>query len=59
MCDLRFNENDKIVEIYFNNKMIFAGSWNAPELFKLTFDNKEIKNIEIIEFDDIPFNLGI
>ena len=49
-CDIRLNEETKLVEIYFKDKLIFVGNWNAPELFKLTFENNnliDIKNIEI------------
>ena len=47
---LKLNEETKLVEIYFKDKLIFVGNWSAPELFKLTFENKnliDIKNIEI------------
>lgn len=43
----------------FNNKIIFDKKINAPEVFKLTFDNEELMNIESIEFEDIPYNQGI
>ena len=43
----------------FNNKIVFNKKINAPEVFKLTFNDKDILDIELIEFDDIPFNLGI
>ena len=31
---------------------------DAPEVFKLTFNDKEIVNIEYISFDKIPYNEG-
>ena len=43
----------------FNNKIFFNKKINAPEVFKLTFDNKELMSIELIEFEDIPYNQGI
>ena len=50
-CDIRLNEDSKLVEIYFNNNMIFDGNWDCPELFKLEFDDNNnlinIKNIKI------------
>lgn len=49
-CELKLNEESKLVEIYFNNKLVFDGNWNAPELFKLTFEDNnliDLKNIEI------------
>lgn len=46
-CDIRLNEETKLIEIYFNNKLVFDGNWNCPELFKLTFDENN-KLIEIV-----------
>ena len=43
----------------FNNRIIFDKKINAPEVFKLTFDNEELMSIESIEFEDIPYNQGI
>lgn len=37
----------------YNNKFLFDFmNWNAPELFKLTFDNKELINIEHIKGEE-------
>lgn len=46
-CDIKLNEETKLIEIYFNNKVVFDGNWNCPELFKLTFDENN-KLIEIV-----------
>lgn len=43
----------------FKNKIIFDKRINAPEVFKLTFNDNELLNIELIEFDDIPYNHGV
>ena len=43
----------------FKNKIVFDKKINAPEVFKLTFDNEELMSIESIEFEDIPYNQGI
>ena len=51
--------HDKKLKYEYNGQILFDKTMNAPEVFKLTFDNKELKNIELIEFDDIPFNHGI
>ena len=32
--------------ICFNNKIIFEGKFNTPEIFKLVFDDKELVSIE-------------
>ena len=50
---------DEKFKYEYNGKIIFEKSINAPEVFKLTFDGKEIKNIELIEFDDLPFCHGV
>lgn len=50
---------DEKLKYEYNGKIIFEKPLNAPEVFKLTFDGKEIKNIELIEFDDIPFCHGV
>lgn len=44
-CDIKFNEETKLVEIYFNNKLILNGHWGAPELFKLTFEDNNLIDI--------------
>ncbi len=51
--------NDKKLCIEFNNKIIFNKRINAPEVFKLTFDDKNLKNIELIEFEDLPYKQGV
>ena len=53
------NLTDEKFTFEFNNKIIFDKKINAPEVFKLTFDNEELMSIESIEFEDIPYNQGI
>ena len=43
----------------FNNKIVLDKKINAPEVFKLTFEEYKIKDIELIQFDDIPYNQGV
>ena len=50
---------DEKLKYEFNGKIIIDKKINAPELFKLCFDDKELKSIEIIEFEDIPYNPGV
>ena len=53
------NEKDNI-KLTFKDNVIFNKKMNAPEVFKLTFDeNKDIINIENIEFDDLPYKDGL
>lgn len=47
-CDIKLNENTKLIEFYFNDKLVFNGDWNCPELFKLTFDEDKLISIENI-----------
>ena len=57
-CKL-INLVDKRFTFKFKNKIVFDKRINAPEVFKLTFDNEELINIETIEFNDILYNQGI
>ena len=50
---------DNKLKYEFNNKIIFDKRINAPEVFKLIFDDNKLLNIELIEFDDIPYNHGV
>ena len=47
-CNVLLNEETKLVELYFNDKLVFDGNWNCPELFKLEFDNNNLINISNI-----------
>lgn len=58
-CKLISVGEDKKLTIKYNDKILMDKIINAPEVFKMTFDNKELINIELIEFDDLPFNNGI
>ena len=41
--------------ISYNDKIIYDKKINAPEVFKLTFDGTNLKNLECIEFEDLEF----
>ncbi len=44
----------------YNGKIILDKELNAPEVFKLILDdNNNVINIELIEFDDLPYNHGV
>lgn len=49
-CNIKLNEEKNSLEIFFNNKLVFDGKWNCPELFKLIFNDENnlvsIKNIK-------------
>ena len=34
-CNILLNEETKLIELYFNDKLVFDGNWNCPELFEL------------------------
>ena len=43
----------------YKGKILIDKVINAPEVFKLTIANDEVVNIELIEFDNLPFELGV
>lgn len=45
-CEVKLNEETKLIEIYFKGTRVFDGNWKAPELFKLEFDNDNLISIE-------------
>ena len=47
-CDVKLNEETNLIELYFNGHKFFEGDWNAPELFKLEFENNNLMKIENI-----------
>lgn len=47
-CNVLLNEETKLIELYFNDKLVFDGNWNCPELFKLEFDNNNLISISNI-----------
>ena len=52
--------HDKKLKYEYNGKILFDKSINAPEVFKLIFnDKKELEDLKIIEFEDLPFNHGV
>lgn len=51
--------HDKKLKYEYKSEILFDKSMNAPEVFKLTFNNKELIDLKLIEFDDLPFNHGI
>lgn len=58
-CKLQ-NINDRRLTYKFKDKLVFDKIINAPEVFKLTINEQdEIIDIELIEFDNIPFNHGV
>ena len=58
-CKFEYNGEKDDINFYFKDKVIFNKKINAPEVFKLEFnDNNEIINIQNIEFDDLPYRDG-
>ena len=59
-CEFKYNEEKDNLQFYFKNKKIFDKKLNAPDVFKLEFDeNNQILNIENIEFDDLTYKDGL
>ena len=51
-----YNNQKDNMSFTFNNKVIFNKKINAPEVFKLEFDqNNNIIDIINIEFKDLPY----
>lgn len=49
-CDIKVNYDTQLFNYYFNNELFFDGKWEAPELFKLEFDDtNNLINIENIK----------
>ena len=54
-CKLISVTRDRRLTFKYKNKIILDKIINAPEVFKIVFDNKELKSIELIEFDDLDY----
>lgn len=48
-CEIKLNNQSKLIEIYFKDRLVFDGNWQTPELFKLTFENHDLIDIENIK----------
>ena len=59
-CKLIEVDETRKRKISFKNKIILDKKLNAPEVFKLEFDeNNELIDIQNIEFDDLPYKDGL
>lgn len=58
-CKLVEVKDDETITLEYKGKIIFDKKLNAPEVFKITLNNDEIINIELIEFEDIKYNKGV
>ena len=54
-CKLIDVTHERKLTFKYKNKIILDKILNSPEVFKLTFDDKELKNIELLEYEDIPY----
>jgi broad specificity phosphatase PhoE len=58
-CELVDVTRERKLTYKYKNKIIFDKIINAPEVFKLEFDdNNELLDIKLIEFDDLPYRHG-
>ena len=48
-CELEINGQGKLPGVYFKGDLVFDGKYNAPELFKLEFDDLKLVNITNIK----------
>ena len=59
-CKFEYVEDKDDMKFTFKDKVIFNKKINAPEVFKLEFDeNNELIDIQNIEFDDLPYKDGM
>ena len=59
-CDFEYIEDEDNMKYTFKDKTIFNKKINAPEVFKLEFDeNNELIDIQNIEFEDLPYRDGM
>ena len=59
-CKFEYIEKEDNIRFTYKGKEIFNNKINAPDVFKLEFDeNKELVNIEHIVFQDLPYKNGI
>ena len=59
-CKFKYNGIKDNLQFYYRNKKIFDKKLNAPEVFKLVFDeNNSIKDIKNIEFKSLPYVDGL
>lgn len=59
-CKFEYIKEKDNMKFTFKNKEIFNKKINAPEVFKLEFDeNNEIVDIQNIEFSDLPYKDGL
>lgn len=47
-CEIGKNYDDEII-LSYGDKTIVDGRWNAPAVFKITFDGMNVKNIEFLD----------
>ena len=59
-CELEYNYEENQIKLTFNDKTLITRKFNAPEVFKLEFNDKnEIIDINNIEFNDLPYKDGM
>ncbi len=51
--NLDYIDEDRIIKISYNNKILLDGKINAPEVFKLVFDGKKLVDIDHIIFKEL------
>ena len=57
-CKLISVEDIKL-KYEYKGKILFDKIISAPEVFKLSVDGENVTNIELIEFEDLPYRRGI
>ena len=59
-CEPEHDKENDILKLKYQNRYILENKINAPEVFKLTFDeNNKLLDMENIVFEDLPFKDGL
>ncbi len=52
-AELEYVDNNKVLKIKYKDKYLLDGTINAPEVFKLTYEDKKLIDINRIVFKDL------
>ncbi len=50
---------DTALKIKYQDEFLLDGPVNAPDVFKLEYEDKKLKSIKHLTFDDLPYRKGV
>ncbi len=50
---------DTALKIKYQDEFLLDGPINAPDVFKLEYEDKKLKSIKHLTFDDLPYRKGV